>query len=101
MSHQPHLLSFVTDATGGFLSIHTDIGGISLLIAELQALKEQLELNDCPHTHLFSEEAAGDDLTTTKLSDQQYEVNVVHHVKIYGWNEEWAVKHGLKRSPAT
>jgi len=22
--------------------------------------------------------------------------HIVHHVKIYGWTEEWAKKHGLK-----
>lgn len=67
-----------------------------MLIDELEGLREQLELNDCPHTHLFSPESAGDELTATKLGDQCGEVNVVHHVNIYGWNEEWASRHGLK-----
>jgi hypothetical protein len=57
---------------------------------------EHLELNDCPHTHLFSPEAAGNESTETKLVGQEYENIIVCHVKLYGWNEEWAVRHGLK-----
>ena len=94
-----HLLSFVTNVSGNYLAVHADLRGINLLIEELQRLRQQLELNDCPHTHLFSAEASGDELTTSKLVDQVAEVNVVHHVKIYGWNEEWAKRHGLKPFP--
>jgi hypothetical protein len=92
----PHLLSFVTSASGGYLAVHADLAGITMLIDELEILREQLEQNDCPHTHLFSPEAAGSELTPTKIADQKDENNVVCHVKIYGWNEEWAVRHGLK-----
>jgi hypothetical protein len=48
------------------------------------------------HTHLTAYGIAGDQLTTTKLSDQAAEVHQVIHVKIYGWTEPWAVRHGLK-----
>lgn len=92
---EPQLLSFVTDATGGYLAIHADLAGITMLIDELESLREQLESQDCPHTHLFSF-TPNFELTTTKLVDQNDEVNVVHHVRIYGWNEEWARRHGLK-----
>jgi hypothetical protein len=95
----PHLLSFVTNTSGGYLAVHADLAGITMLIDELEILREQLEQNDCPHTHLFSPEAAGDELTSTKIADQNDENIVICHVKIYGWNEEWAVRHGLK--PAT
>jgi hypothetical protein len=91
-----HLLSFVTDTSGGLVSIHADLRGVEYLIEELERLRSQLLVDDCPHTHLFSSECAGDALTTTKLRDQPGEVNIVHHVKIYGWNEEWARRHGLK-----
>ena len=93
--HRQHLLSFVTDATGGYVAVHLDLRGVNILIEELQNLKRELELNDCPHTHLFGY-SAGDKLTKTKLSSQENEVNIVHQVKIYGWNEEWAWKHQLK-----
>jgi hypothetical protein len=96
MASPSHLLSFVTDATGTFLSIHADLPGIEYLIEELQLLRSQLLDDDCPHTHLFAPECAGDELTTTKLRDQPGEENVVIHVKIYGWNKEWAHRHGLK-----
>jgi len=85
---EPHLLSFVTDASGGYLAVHADLAGFTMLIDELESLREQLELNDCPHTHLFSSNPPPTELTTTKLADQEDEVNMVHHVKIYGWNEE-------------
>ena len=92
-----HLLSFVTDETGQYLAIHVDLRGVNILIEELQKLKEDLESNDCPHAHLFvtSDESARE-LTATKIASQEHEVNIVHHVKIYGWNEDWARKHGLK-----
>ena len=92
-----YLLSFVSDASGGYLAIHADLKGVTLLIEKLESLRQRLEANDCPHIHLFS--FGNGVLTTTKLSDQDGENNIVHHVKIYGWNEEWALKHGL-RPPA-
>ena len=93
----PHLLSFVTDATGAYLAVHADLAGITILIDQLKSLREQLELNDCPHAHLFAG-SPNRELTTTKLDSQEGEVNVVHHVKIYGWNDEWARRHGLVSS---
>jgi hypothetical protein len=91
-----HLLSFVTDVSGGFLSIHADLRGVELLMQELERLRTQLLVNDCPHAHLFTADCGGEELSTTKLKGQPYEDNIVHHVKIYGWNEEWARRHGLK-----
>jgi hypothetical protein len=91
-----HLLSLVTSKDGDYVAVHAGVAGITLLIKELQALKRQLELDDCPHAHLFTADWAGDVLTTTKLADQEDENNIVHHVKIYGWNKEWASRHGLK-----
>ena len=91
-----HLLSFVTNVSGSFLSVHADLRGVEFLIQELQQLRSQLLENDCPHTHLCSIDCGGEELTTTKLQDQRDEDNIIHHVKIYGWNEEWAHPHGLK-----
>jgi hypothetical protein len=92
---EPHLLSFVTDASGQYLAIHADLAGVTMLIDELEGLREQLERNDCPHSHLFAC-TARNALTNTKLADQEHEANIVQHVKTYGWNEEWARRHGLK-----
>lgn len=94
--NKPHVLSFITNSSGGYLAVHADLAGLTMLIDELESLREQLERNECPHTHLFSPEAAGDELTATKISEQEDEENIICHVKIYGWNEEWAVRHGLK-----
>jgi hypothetical protein len=95
----PYLLSFVTDDSGSFISIHADLNGVSALIDLLLEIKQQLEQNDCPHTHLFPRRGYGPYLTTTKLENHVGEINVAHQVKIYGWNDEWAVRHGL-RPPA-
>lgn len=89
------LISFVTDDDGSQLSLHLDLKGCNELIGELEKLKKSLEENDCPHIHLFTEEWGAGELTPTKIASQESEVTQVHHVKIYGWNNEWKVKHGL------
>ena len=93
-----YLLSFVTDKSGDYLSVHLDLAGVEILIRELESLRTQLLKDDCPHTHLFgySDRPDENDLTLTKLKDQPGETTQVLQVKIYGWNEEWAVRHGLK-----
>jgi hypothetical protein len=96
---EPHLLSFVTDASGAYLAVHADLAGNTMLIDELEGLREQLELDDCSHTHLFAFVPGRSELTTTKIADQEHEVNVVQHVDIYGWNEEWSRRHGLVPPP--
>jgi hypothetical protein len=90
--YQNYLLSFVTDDSGGMVSIHMDLNGADRLIETLSELRDSLLKNDCPHDHLFSD----DGLTMTMLATQENETNAVGHVKIYGWNDEWAVKHGLR-----
>ena len=97
MDKTDHLLSFVTDKTGNMVSIHVDLPGVEILIGELELLRQQLRDNDCPHTHLFSPVSGGSELTTTKLMNHPGEDNVACHVKIYGWNDEWANRHGLKQ----
>ena len=92
---EQHLLSVVTDEDGSQVFIHLDLAGVNYLLKELSHLKAQLEDNDCPHFHLFTEEWGGGELTSSKLPDQKDEKHQVHHLKIYGWNEEWKVKHKL------
>jgi hypothetical protein len=94
--NESYLMSFVTDATGTYVAVHLDLQGVNNLISELEGLKRQLELNDCPHAHLMADTGPPNGLTSTKIASQKDEVNSVYHVKIYGWNEEWAHKHGLK-----
>ena len=96
-NHTQHqLLSFVTNKSGTMVSIHADLAGVNCLLAELETMRESLLENDCPHTHLFITED-GSELSGTKLTDKPNEDNVVHHVKIYGWNDEWASKHNLRK----
>ena len=100
MEQPSHLLSFVTDETGQYLAVHADLEGVKLLIKELEHLRDGLDLDDCPHSHLFCGlNPATDELTATKIATQEGEVNIVLHVKIYGWNEKWARYHRLKASP--
>jgi hypothetical protein len=91
-----HLLSFVTNSSGRYVAIHADLAGITMLIDELEIIREEIGKNECPHTHLWSHEAAGCELTDTKVAGQSEECNIVCEVKIYGWNEESAVRLGLK-----
>ena len=93
LAYQNYLLSFVTDDSGGMVSVHMDLNGADRLIETLSRLRDSLMENDCPHDHLFCD----DGLTMTMLATQENEKNSVGHVKIYGWNDEWAVKHGLRR----
>ena len=99
MNTPEHLLSFVTNENGTMVTIHLDLAGAGFLIHELELLRDAMAENDCPHSHLFSPKAAGRELSTSMLNGQPTEVNSVCHVKIYGWNSEWAGRHGL-RSPA-
>ena len=92
---QQHLLSLVTDEDGTQVFIHLDLAGVNYLLKELSHLKVQLENNDCPHSHFFTEEWGGGELTNTKLADQEDEKHQVQHLKIYGWNDELKIKHKL------
>jgi len=91
--YKNYLLSFVTDDSGTMVSIHMDLNGADQLIEKLKRLRESLTENDCPHDHLFEYDG---DLTSTMLDNSNSEKNCVGHVKIYGWNDEWAVKHKLR-----
>ena len=90
-----HLISLVTDQDGNQVFLHVDLAGVDMLLSELNYIKAELEKNDCPHSHLYSEDWGGSGLTATKLKDHKDEVNCVHHLKIYGWNSAWKKKHEL------
>jgi len=92
LTYKNYLLSFVTDDSGCMVSMHLDLNGVDYFLESLKDIRELLIANDCPHTHLF----ANDELTSTKLTNQKNESNIVEHVKIYGWNDEWAKKHNLR-----
>ena len=89
-----HLLAFVSDGTQLFL--HLDLAGIDVLLEQLNEIRSELQKDDCPHTHLFSGDYDG--LSVSTMIDGSGKVGTsIHHLKIYGWNEEWAREHGFKK----
>ncbi len=100
MKPTKHLLSFVTNEDGTIVTVHVDRDGVQCLIKELELIRSRLDEDQCEHCHLFSDpDIAGDALSVSKLSNQESEQNIVHAVKIYGWNAEWAVRNELIDRP--
>ncbi len=94
MAKPDYTLSFVADQKGQ-LAVHADAKGLSVLISALERLKRKVESGICDHDHLHSDSWAGDELSET--SGCEREGDIVHHVKIYGWTDEWAYNHGFKK----
>jgi hypothetical protein len=91
-----NLLSVVTTPEGNVVYIHADRGGLETLRASIDHLLACLDQNDCGHDHLFSQDWAGWDLSTTMLEqEREAGCKTVHHIKIYAWDDEWKRKHGL------
>ena len=91
------MLSVVSEKDGDTVYIHADLEGIQKLESCIANLKRELENNECPHDHLMSKSWGSDELTETMLDSERSDGCVqVHHVKLYGWNQEWALKHGLQ-----
>lgn len=80
------------------ISMHLDSEGVDLLLREFEHLKKKLAENDCPHAHLFSSEWAGWELSLPNMANESDKAEPIHHLKIFGWNEEWAEKHEFDRS---
>jgi hypothetical protein len=93
MPKPEHTLSVIADADGQ-ISIHADAEGLAVLIATLERLKRNIEAGSCEHDHLFSEAWGGHELSETMGCEEKG--YVIHHVKVYGWTEEWALKHGFR-----
>ncbi|MGR6871514.1 hypothetical protein ACU6U9_04235 [Pseudomonas sp. HK3] len=73
-----------------------DLSGLKKLKASIDSMISKLEINECDHDHLRSENWAGYELTTTMLDKEKAEgCNQVHHVKLYAWNTQLKNKHGL------
>lgn len=90
------MLSVVTEPDGDVVYIHADAAGVAKLEKLVEYLKRGISAGECPHDHFHSESWAGNDLTETMLSQEQAKgCRQVHHVKFYGWTDEWASKHGL------
>jgi hypothetical protein len=77
----------------GMVSIHADVTGLGVLIATLQRLKAEVESGLCEHDHLGVGPFGDAQLSERKGCETG---DLVSHVKIYGWTEEWLVKHKFK-----
>jgi hypothetical protein len=93
MKNQDHLLCFVADDEGQ-LFIHADAAGLDLLIGSLTHIRKRIDEEKCDHDHLMTESWGGQGLTEAPACGK--DGRILHHVKIYGWTEEWARKHDLK-----
>ncbi|MBI1322774.1 hypothetical protein GC170_06275 [bacterium] len=91
------MISFVTNPESGELFIHADLVGLAELERLFGALKKGVAQDDCPHTHYFGPAWGGDELAESMLEQERDTgCKTIHHVKVYGWTEVWARKHGLK-----
>jgi hypothetical protein len=93
MKNQDHLLCFVADEEGQ-LFIHADASGLDLLIRNLGNLRKRIDESECDHDHLMTKSWGSHELTEPHACEK--DGKIIHHVKIYGWTEEWARKHGMK-----
>lgn len=94
MASPDYILNLTQDGDG-VTHLHADKAGLETLIQRLQHLSSAIDDGICEHDHLMSEEWAGDELSTQNgiVADGH---NTVHHLKLFGWTDEWAVKHGFK-----
>lgn len=91
MTEVEHVLSFAADGQGQ-LAVHADAKGLEVLISRLARMRSAILEGNFTHEHLFSESWGAGDLSERVMKDDG---DLVHHVKIYGWTNDWARKHGL------
>jgi hypothetical protein len=95
---EKRLLAFVSDKDDGQVAIHVDLEGVNILIDSLERIRRNLLKDDCPHDHLMTADWGGWELSKATMIDAKKVGTPVHHVKIYGWNDEWADKNGFDRT---
>ena len=90
------MLSIVSESNGDVVHIHGDLAGLEALEQALRRVREQVAAGVCEDNHLFSNSWGGKDLTETMLeSERETGARQVQHLKLFGWTDEWSVKHGL------
>jgi hypothetical protein len=92
MAKPQYTLAFASDQKGQVM-MHADAKGLDVLIASLERLKKKVEAGECDHDHLMTDAWAGSELSERLGCESHGEL--VHHLKLYGWTEEWARKHGF------
>ena len=65
------------------IHIHANRKGLQLLKEEIEVL---LSKDSADHTHLFTEKWGGNELT--EQVPHENETCVIHHLKLFKWNEE-------------
>ena len=76
------MLTFEFDAAQECLNIHGDPEGLRSLILAVQRVVASTPLGQANHDHLMTPEWGGAGLT----SEAQGPGPVIHHVKVYCWN---------------
>ena len=97
MSDEKRLLAFVLSEEHDQIFLHVDKDGIEILMRSLERLKKHLEKGELEHEHLFSEDWGGWELSVSDQVDKG-KGKPIHHVKIYGWTDEWADTNGFDRT---
>ena len=92
MAKPDYLLAITTDLKGQVM-VHADAKGLAALIECLERIKKKVQLGECDHDHLYTDAWAGSELSETSGCEKGFEL--VHHLKIHGWTEERATKHGF------
>jgi hypothetical protein len=87
-----YVLAFVRGEEGE-LFMHADAKGLAALIGALERLKKKAEEGVCDHDHLKTESWAGAELSEKKGLERG---ELIHHLKLYGWTDEWATRHGFR-----
>jgi hypothetical protein len=78
----------------GELFLHADSDGLNELIARLEAVRKQVDVGVCGHSHLMTDAWGGKELSENQGIQKG---KVVQHLKIFGWTGEWIIKHGFKK----
>lgn len=90
------MLSVVSGPGGDVVYIHADLEGLEALERSISALRRHVAEGRCEHDHFFTEAWGGSELSATMLEQERTDrCRQVHHLKLYGWTEEWSEKHGL------
>ena len=95
MSKPHHVLNLTQDPSG-VVHLHVDKNGLDCLITRLCKLRAHLENGECEHDHFMTESWAGQDLSeNNQIMEAGH--STVHHLKVFGWTDEWATKHGFNK----
>jgi len=91
MDTPSHVLALVRTSES-VVHLHADIAGLDRLIQALTFVRDKTVQGICEHEHLMSHSWGGHDLSEHSGPENG---ELVHHLKIFGWTDDWAAKHGF------